>query len=176
VKSAVAEAVEEQRASTDSFASFLDTNRSAMENVAHQVASLAKITTQTSGDAADISRQVENMTTVSRKANTSIPEIVQRAVIAADNRKAPRSDITDQVVVRSESGDTIAPLRNVSLTGARVGRQLAGDVEVTLPNGLGQVSAKTAWSNEGESGVEFKQKLQPGIMDQLLGVPATDAA
>lgn len=58
----------------------------------------------------------------------------------------------------------------------QVSRYLEG-FELDLPGRLGRVSAQTAWSNERESGVQFKEPLISNIMEQLLAMhKKSDAA
>ncbi len=176
VTSSVAAAVEEQRASTDSFTGFLNSNRAAIEDVARQVADLTRITQETSESATSMSRQVDEMTTASRSANEEIPKIVQRAVAAADNRNAPRTKTDQPVTVTQNNASRPAVLKDVSTSGARLNQPSSGKVNLTLPGQMGQVTAKTAWSNETESGVEFETELSGNLMDRLLAMSKKDSA
>ena len=95
-----------------------------------------------------MSRQVDEMTTASRSANEEIPQIVQRAVAAADNRGAPRTKTEQPVTVTQNNSSRPAVLKDVSSSGARLNQPSSGKVDLTLPGQMGQVKAKTAWSNE----------------------------
>ena len=177
VTSSVAAAVEEQRASTDSFAQFLHSNRTSIEGVATRVSELVGITRQTADGAVEIAKRVSNMAQTSRDASKSIPQIVQRAVAAADNRKAPRQELNTpaRIVGAGEPSSTL--IKDVSASGARVSRPTEGSFELDLPGRLGKVSAETAWSNERESGVRFNEPLKSNIMEQLLAMhKKSDAA
>lgn len=176
VTSSVAAAVEEQRASTDSFTGFLNSNRAAIEDVARQVADLTRITQETSESATSMSRQVDEMTTASRSANEDIPKIVQRAVAAADNRNVPRTKTEQPVTVTQNNASRPAVLKDVSSSGARLNQPSSGKVDLTLPDQMGQVKAKTAWSNETESGVEFEETLSGNLMERLVAMSKKDSA
>ncbi|MAK63107.1 MAG: hypothetical protein CMK09_19225 [Ponticaulis sp.] len=170
VTSSVAAAVEEQRASTDSFANFLNSNRAAIEVVASKVAALADTTRETSAGASEIAGRVQDMASASRTANESIPKIVQKAVDAADSRKAPRSPTDQEIVVKGSGKPLQTRMTDLSQTGARVVGATGGEFEVELPGNLGQVKARTAWSSDKESGVEFEKPLSSNIMAQLLAM------
>ena len=177
VTSSVAAAVEEQRASTDSFASFLNSNRTAIEEVASKVSELANVTKETSSGASEIAGRVQKMALASRTANQEIPKIVQRAVAAADSRKAPRSQLDQNVMVKGAGDPAYTRMTDVSQTGARISRPTKGDFEVELPGHKGPVKARTAWSSDTESGVEFEKPLSSNIMDDLLAMhKGSDAA
>lgn len=164
VTSTVAAAVEEQRASTASFTEFLNSNRSAIEAVAGQVAGLVDVMRESAGSASEISDRVGEMADTSREASQAIPEIVQRAVAAADNRQAPRTDVAHAVV------------RDISTSGARIGRKSEGEFDVELPGNAGTVRARTAWSNDKESGVAFEEPLNESLMGMILGSQKTSGA
>lgn len=170
VTSSVAAAVEEQRVSTDSFAQFLHSNRSSIQDVANRVSELVAITRQTADGAVEIAGRVSNMAQTSRDASKSIPQIVQRAVAAADNRKEPRQDIYSPAQIVGDGAPISTIIKDVSKSGARVGRATEGSFELDLPGHLGKVSAQTAWSNDRESGVQFKEPLTSNIMEQLLAM------
>ena len=176
VTSSVAAAVEEQRVSTDSFTSFLNTNRNVIERVAKQVSDLAAITMKSAEGAVGITRRVEEMADASRNANEEIPKIVQRAVSAADNRNAPRSETHKQVTLKSGGREIPATLKDVSISGARISKPSKGNMKVKLPDGMGEVDAHTAWTSEIESGVEFEEKLPLNIMEQLIATNKSDVA
>ncbi len=176
VTSSVAAAVEEQRASTDSFTGFLNSNRAAIEDVARQVADLTRITQETADSATTMARQVDDMTSASRSANEEIPEIVQRAVAAADNRGAPRTKTDQAVTVTQNNASRQAVLKDVSTSGARLDQPSRGRFNVTLPDHMGTVNAQTAWSSDTESGVKFDENLSGNLMERLIAMAKKDSA
>ena len=176
VTSAVAAAVEEQRASTSSFTAFLSDNRRSIEDLAQQIGELSELATETSDGAVSITELAEQMAQSSRDANGAIPEIIQRAVAAADNRRDERQPAEGRAIVSSGNVHRPTEILDISEGGVRVAGHSEGDVEIELPGGSGKVKGRTAWSTERESGIEFSERLSNSVIGRFFRRQKTDKA
>lgn len=168
--SSISAAVEQQRVSTASFAEFLGNNRVAIEDVAKRVTGLNGIAVAVSERSTAITEKVAEMAEVSREADTSIPVIIKKAVEEAESRREPRLASDAAIVLADESGVMQRPaqFKDLSAHGARISAKTEGKVKVRLPDGLGEVTAKTAWSNDKESGLEFDEKVEDSLIVRLI--------
>ena len=80
------------------------------------------------------------------------------------------------MTVTQNNASRPAILKDVSSSGARLNQPSSGKVDLTLPGQMGQVKAKTAWSNETESGVEFEETLSGNLMERLVAMSKKDSA
>lgn len=158
----------EQRMSTSSFSEFLGKNRQAIEGVAKQVSGLNEVSRVVSQSSMTITEEVAKMAEVSRDANQAIPQIVQRAVAAADNRRENRVESNASVILSTGQMSEPVTLKDVSGHGARISKPSEGRIKIELPNGMGAVEGKTAWSSETESGVEFSERLDDSLIMKLI--------
>ena len=85
VTSAVAAAMEEQRASTHSFTGVVDDNRKALETVAGQIEALARIARGSADDAVGMADLVVAMADAARGANEEIPQIINQSIDVAQS-------------------------------------------------------------------------------------------
>ena len=158
VTAAVAGAMEEQRASTGSFAVFIDENRTALSQVGTDISNLAAIAIQSAQEASEMSGQVEEMSQKSRQASVAIPEIVERAVQAADRREHGRSNSTATAELTSNGQTKPAKLVEVSEGGFRIEGTIEGNpdqVKVRMPNSSKEASADVVWSANNQTGMQF---------------------
>ncbi len=173
--SSISAAVEQQRVSTANFAEFLGSNRSTIETVATRINDLNEIAMRVTERSRQITEQVAEMAEVSREADRSIPNIIKRAVDAADNRREDRMDSDASVVLASGNVHTPTKLKDISEHGARVDVWSDGPVTMTLPDNMGEVSARTAWSSDTESGLEFDKPLDNSLVGRLIAQKEREA-
>ena len=142
----------------------------AIEDVAKRVTGLNGIAVAVSERSTAITEKVAEMAEVSREADISIPVIIKKAVEEAESRREPRLASDAAVILADESGVTQRPaqFKDLSAHGARISAKTEGKVKVRLPDGLGEVTAKTAWSNDKESGLEFDEKVEDSLIVRLI--------
>ena len=168
VTSSIAAAVEQQRMSTSSFTEFLGKNRQSIESVAERVAGLSDVSRAVTESSNNITDEVAKMTKVSRDASESIPLIVQKAVTAADSRREPRQVTDTSVILSADNVSRPVRLKDVSEHGARLDARTEGNVRISLPDDMGDVEGKAAWTSDNETGVEFDGPLDNSLIMRLI--------
>ncbi|MEO1038666.1 MAG: nitrate- and nitrite sensing domain-containing protein [Pseudomonadota bacterium] len=179
VTSAVAAAMEEQRASAGSFAGFIEENRTALAQVTTQISELASIAGTASQDAAAMAGYVEAMASTSQEASVAIPNIVRQAVEAANRRSNERLPGDGRVQVRTPQGAATAEVGDISSGGMRVVGQVGevGD-HVQLSGPALETGAEIAWSADGQTGLRAAKALSEDAVQALSteAAPAREAS
>jgi methyl-accepting chemotaxis protein len=169
VTSSVAAAVEEQRASTQSFSSFLMSNKQALSTVADKIGQLSDIADQSATNAGMFGELIAGMTASSKQANETIPKIIQTALDAAERRSAERVSFNGKPFqIHDGKSSRPAELIDVSATGAKISGYISGDnVELEVSGLKRRIKAKVKWANQKIAGVEFEKQLTE---DQLTRI------
>ena len=154
--------------STSSFTEFLGKNRQSIESVAERVAGLSDVSRAVTESSNNITDEVAKMTKVSRDASESIPLIVQKAVTAADSRREPRQVTDTSVILSADNVSRPVRLKDVSEHGARLDARTEGNVRISLPDDMGDVEGKAAWTSDNETGVEFDGPLDNSLIMRLI--------
>jgi len=175
VTSAVAAAMEEQRASTRSFTEFLGRNRDTITGVARQVGDLADVARQSATAAVDIRDRVNQMAGSAQSATQAIPEIVQKALAAADQRREPRYEAAGTATVSGAGAERRVDLLDVSSRGARISPAVPNATSLRFDATRDARETKVVWSSENESGLSFSEAI-PQTSVARLSARKTDAA
>lgn len=177
VTATVTEAMEEQRASTASFSSFIEDNRNALREVAGQVNEVASIARDTAADAVNMSGLVAQMAAKSSEASQSIPAIVRDAIVAAERRQTERLDAQGNFIIENANGEARTSVKDISRTGARISGQVTGArTKVKFYRGAPVAEADVVWTRNGESGLHFDKPLDDATLQSLTRNGAKDNA
>lgn len=169
VTASVAAAVEEQRASTESFSNFLEENRKSLKGVAAGVGGLSQITIESAESALRIGGLAEDMAHQSKEVSETIPRIVESAVEAADRRRSERIEVVKPFEITDSSGKRPATILDISETGAHIEGELKGeDVSLTVAGLSSPFKAKVVWTNDGQAGVHFDTALSANELDNFI--------
>lgn len=177
VTASVAAAIEEQRSSTESFTQFLHENGNALRGVANGVNDLSEIAIEGAQSAEQIGLLAEEMAAQSKEVSETIPQIVDKAIVAAERRGAKRVKVEQSFQVKD--GDVLSPamLSDVSLTGAHVKAHISGTaIELIVVGISSPIKAKVVWNNNGQAGVQFRQELTAGQFDRICQLNTTEQA
>ena len=121
VTAAVAAAMEEQRASAGSFASFVEENRVMLSKVADQIKSMANIAQNSALESDQMSDLVAEMAQTAEDASRIIPEIVDESIKATKNRQTnPRFDLNMPGKLTIDGKNTSVQVLSLSCTGAGI--------------------------------------------------------
>lgn len=85
-------------------------------------------------------------------------------------RRCPRERIDASAAVRGAEVRTVADVRELSETGARLvtTSSLAVGMEIRLKLAFaGSIDARIVWAKEGEAGCEFGEQLSPEVYESL---------
>jgi len=167
VTSAVAAAMEEQRAATSSFAGFMEQNQSALNQVASQINGVTEVAQSSADNAVNMADLVVQMATSANEANTAIPAIVNESIAASQTREQdPRFDIDAPATVTLRHENKALRVLNLSRKGLQLQGQhgATGDpVEIDI-DGL-VIKGQIASLREGRTGVKFLHPLDREKLD-----------
>jgi methyl-accepting chemotaxis protein len=172
VTAAVAAAMEEQRASTNTFTGVVDDNRQMLTAVAAQIESLARIARSSADEAVSMSDMVLAMSDAARQASVEIPDIINQSIeISRKREENPRFDLNVDVSVDVAGATVTARLKDMSQTGAGLSGALgkAGQ-RVTLHLAGHQITGRIAKAGADFTGIAFdapmdRDDLQAIAMD-----------
>ncbi len=166
VTAAVAAAMEEQRASTNTFTGVVDENRRALETVAGQIEVLAQVARGSADDAVDMADLVVSMADAARGASEEIPQIVNQSIDVARSREDdPRFDVECATELMIEGHRQTEQMTDLSRTGAgfKGAFGAAGDAVTVMFEGL-PVTGTIAAVKPDHTGVKFNTRLD---LDQV---------
>ncbi len=161
VTAAVAAAMEEQRASTNTFTGVVDDNRQMLQTVAGQIEALARIARSSADDAVNMADLVISMADAARGASVEIPKIVNNSIDVAKNREEdPRFDLDTMVELVVEGHSVQAHMRDLSRSGAGFdGRCGESGDRVTLTIGRHRIEGRIAKATDDMTGIQFAERL-----------------
>jgi methyl-accepting chemotaxis protein len=176
VTNSVAAAMDQQRGATAGFVTNVRSTNVAVSDVAERMTGIADMVTRSSANASEVARVAAEMQRASDAIRAEIPEIVRHA-LRADLREHPRFDTDMTAAVDAAGAASRARVLDVSCSGARIAaipRIAAGhDVTVTF-DGIRPVGGKVVWVANDCFGVRF----EPSMLDtiELLRVTGLAAA
>lgn len=166
VTSAIASAMEEQRATTEGFSQAVRETNLSVAKVADSMTEIAGRVTQSNATAGEVASLALGLLDTSNTLLNRLPQIVNDITRDLDRREHDRSPGDARVCVAIGGRSLDLPLLDVSRTGIRVSGELGRKGEmafVTFPNGR-QLEATIAWSDPTGTGLSFHGRDNADIL------------
>lgn len=178
VTSAISAAIEEQRASSQTFAHTVQETNSSVSEVARQMITIAEMVDESGSTANQVTGMAIDLLNTSDALLGKLPQIVRQAMSQTDKREHERFTSRAQVIVEIDGRKMPLEMVDVSLGGARlhgdVTKQSGERVHVNFPHGE-RLGATVAWKGKDEVGLKFDpEKL--GALDLVRYAQSSAAA
>ncbi|MER2606480.1 MAG: nitrate- and nitrite sensing domain-containing protein [Siculibacillus sp.] len=177
VSSAIAAAMEQQRAAMTGFSESVSRTNVAVDDVAARMIDIAERVSLSTRSAETVTAVSDTMRASSEQVRARIPAIVAEATRKAERRETPRHAASTPVPVVIDGEHRRTMLRDVSTDGARL-EPIPGLVRgrrITLELGGRGVEAEVVWTDAEVVGVKFAVAIDAALVARL-SAPSARAA
>jgi methyl-accepting chemotaxis protein len=169
VSSAIAAAMEEQRAAMSSFSQSVGRTNVAVDDVARRMLDIADRVTRSTTSAEHVATVSDAMKASSDRVRAEIPAIVESATRKAERRESDRWSSSAEIGVVIDGRETRTRLIDLSCEGARM-VPVPGVVRgVRLTTALAdlRVGAEVVWMEDGVAGLRFDRAIPTSLVERL---------
>ncbi len=169
VSSAIAAAMEEQRAAMNSFSDSVDRTNSAVDDVARRMIDIADRVAHSTTSAERVTDVSDAMKRSSDRVRAEIPAIVEEATRKAERRETDRWSSSAEIGIVVDGRETRTTLADISRDGARLtpvpGLRRGGTVVLVVEGR--KVEAEVVWTEATEVGVHFARSIEAALVERL---------
>ena len=171
VASAIAAAMEEQRAAMRSFSDSVRQTSGAVDDVAARMIDIAGMVTQSTASAEKVATVSEEMRKSSERVRAEIPTIVQNATREAEQRQGDRFSASAGIEAEFEGRSHSTTLIDISKKGGRIspfpGAKARRTVSLRVSGRT--IPAEIIWVDGDTVGLEFHTPIEDALLQQLAG-------
>jgi len=169
VSSAIAAAMEEQRAAMNTFSDSVDRTNVAVDDVARRMIDIAERVSRSTSSAERVTEVSDQMRRSSDRVRAEIPAIVEAATRKAERRETERRASSAEVVVIVDGHESRSRLGDLSVDGARIApvSGLARGARATILIGGRHVEADVVWAERDAAGVRFLTPIEQAVVERF---------
>ncbi len=169
VSSAIAAAMEEQRAAMNTFSDSVERTNTAVDDVARRMIDIADRVSRSTQSAERVTAVSDSMRQSSDRVRAEIPAIVEAATRKAERRETDRLSSSAEITVVVEGRESRTRLADLSTDGARLVPVpgLTRGARTTLLVGGRRVEAEVVWAETDVVGVRFLAPIERAVVDRL---------
>ena len=155
MSTAIAAAMEEQRASTDSFNQIIVNSRDTASTMAGTLSEAADITQRSAAFAQEVASVAGEMANSSTAIRAEVPRVIQTALDKTERRREPREDVDIEAFLQDGSDRKVRVI-DMSPHGFRIdGAEFqAGDTVVIETDNGKHIEGIAMWSHSNQTGVK----------------------
>ncbi|MCE1236510.1 MAG: nitrate- and nitrite sensing domain-containing protein [Hyphomicrobiales bacterium] len=169
VSSAIAAAMEEQRAAMNSFSDSVGRTNEAVDDVARRMIDIADRVDRSTTAAEHVNAVSDAMRHSSERVRAEIPAIVEAATRKAERRETDRWSSSADIAVVFDGRERSARLVDLSREGARLSptNGLVRGARLTVALADRRVQAEVVWAEDDVLGVRFERPIEQQLVDRL---------
>ena len=169
VSSAIAAAMEEQRAAMNSFSDSVGRTNVAVDDVAQRMIDIADRVTRSTESAERVTEVSNVMRSSSDRVRAEIPAIVEAATRKAERRESERWSSSAEVGVVIDGREQRTRLSDISREGARLApvEGMNDGMRLTIVLADRRVEADVVWAETSVVGVRFLKPIDQRLVERL---------